>query len=199
MEVHMKAIDLTRFALSRHFSPTFAGTRIVGMTSEELVELANQALEQGSVLVDGYAPFCKHLFVRNPSSTKAGIAAVTPENANMLRSGYEARREGELPVLTRWFEGLEAPRAEWFDLILYSREALEEEAKNAPQFERDVPDADWGIVSINGELQPSESPMPPITMMRNALGKAEGGSGVPLDREAYLRSVEFWSKHASVR
>jgi len=24
--------------------------------------------------------------------------------------------------------------------------------------------------------------MDPITMMRNALGKAEGGSGVPLDR-----------------
>jgi hypothetical protein len=27
-----------------------------------------------------------------------------------------------------------------------------------------------------------ETPMEPITMMRNALGKTEGGSGVPLDR-----------------
>lgn len=29
-------------------------------------------------------------------------------------------------------------------------------------------------------------------MMRNALGKAEGGSGVPLDREKYMESVKFW-------
>lgn len=29
-------------------------------------------------------------------------------------------------------------------------------------------------------------------MMRNALGKAEGGSGVPLDREKYLESVKYW-------
>jgi hypothetical protein len=35
--------------------------------------------------------------------------------------------------------------------------------------------------------------------MRNALGVAEGGSGVPLDRDAYARSVEFWSRHANWR
>lgn len=195
----MRKIDMTAFALGRHFRPDFAGTRIVGMTSEELAELANRELEVGAVLVDGYAPFCKHLFVRNPGATKAGIAAITPDNGHLLRSGYEARREGELPVLTRWFEGLEAPRAEWLDLILYSREQLEEEDKEKPVDERDVPNAEWGIVSINAELQPAESPMPPITAMRNALGSAEGGSRVALDREAYTRSVEFWSTHASVR
>jgi hypothetical protein len=27
----------------------------------------------------------------------------------------------------------------------------------------------------------------------------EGGSGVPLDREAYRRSVEFWRAHANWR
>jgi len=31
----------------------------------------------------------------------------------------------------------------------------------------------------------TEIVMDPITMMRNALGKEEGGSGVTLDREAY--------------
>ena len=41
--------------------------------------------------------------------------------------------------------------------------------------------------------------MAPVTMMRNALGVEEGGSGVPLDREAYLRSVEFWRVHANWR
>ena len=41
--------------------------------------------------------------------------------------------------------------------------------------------------------------MNPSTMLRNALGKAEGGSGVPLNREKYMQSVEFWSKNALVR
>jgi hypothetical protein len=41
--------------------------------------------------------------------------------------------------------------------------------------------------------------MAPITMMRNALGVEEGGSGVPLDREAYQRSVAFWENNANWR
>ena len=41
--------------------------------------------------------------------------------------------------------------------------------------------------------------MKPITMMRNALGIEEGGSGVPIDREAYKKSVDFWSNNATVR
>ena len=47
-------------------------------------------------------------------------------------------------------------------------------------------DYDFGIVSVKNKKKKKETPMDPITMMRNALGKAEGGSGVPLDREKYL-------------
>lgn len=43
-------------------------------------------------------------------------------------------------------------------------------------------DYDWGVVSIKPQNLDHEIPMDPITMMRNALGKEEGGSGVPLDR-----------------
>ena len=46
---------------------------------------------------------------------------------------------------------------------------------------------------------PEEIPMAPITMMRNALGVEEGGSGVPLDRDAYRRAVEFWDNNANWR
>ena len=48
-------------------------------------------------------------------------------------------------------------------------------------------------------MEPMEKPMEPITMMRNALGKEEGGSGVPLNREKYMESVNFWEKHAVVK
>ena len=41
--------------------------------------------------------------------------------------------------------------------------------------------------------------MPPITQMRNALGRAEGGSGVPLDVDAYDKAVAFWGAHAAIR
>ncbi len=44
-----------------------------------------------------------------------------------------------------------------------------------------------------------ELPMQPITMMRNALGVDEGGSGVPLERAAYQASVAFWAEHAPLK
>jgi len=53
-------------------------------------------------------------------------------------------------------------------------------------------------VSIKAQNVDSELPMQPITVMRNALGKDQGGSGVPLDREAYMKSYEYWNKHATI-
>ena len=44
---------------------------------------------------------------------------------------------------------------------------------------------------VGGDLSP--------TLLRNALGIAEGGSGVALDRAAYRRSVTFWDAHANWR
>jgi len=186
-------IAITDFAL-RNWEDG-ASTQIVGLSPDELVALCNA---RNGPLVDGYAPFCKHLFVRNPSETKAAFAPITDDNRRYLKSGYVARRPGERGVLERWFEGLEAPRAEWLDVILYSHAQLEKEAADYPD-EQAVPACDWGIVSIIGVLEPVEPPMPPITQMRNALGRAEGGSGVPLDVEAYDKAVSFWERHAAMR
>ena len=188
-------VALTPFA-RRNWEPGASGTRIEGIAPGELVARCNAAMADGATLADGYAPFCKHLFVRNDTPTRCGFAPVTEENRALLRSGYEARREGELAVLTRWFEDVEAPRAAWLDVILYSHAQLLREAADFPE---EVPDCDWGIVSILGTLEPEEPPMPPITQLRNALGPAEGGSGVPVDRDAYARAVAFWEVHAAVR
>jgi hypothetical protein len=59
-------------------------------------------------------------------------------------------------------------------------------------------DAPWGIIAIKPQLESFETPMTPITAMRNALSKAEGGSGVPLDRDAYMKAAEFWTQHAMI-
>jgi hypothetical protein len=116
---------------------------------------------------------------------------ITDANRHCLRSGYESRNRSELPVLVRWFEGIEAPIAGYLIPILYSREQLELEGSPI--------EADWGIVGCLYTDSPDEIPMAPITMMRNALGVDEGGSGVPLDPVAYRKSVEYWSTHANWR
>ncbi|MEM7191059.1 MAG: DUF3228 family protein [Pseudomonadota bacterium] len=187
-------IAMTEFAL-RNWEPKASGTRVEGITPEELVNRCNAA---GDPLVDGYAPFCKHLFLRNDTRTRCGFAPITEDNRGLLQSGYAARRDGELAVLERWFEDIEAPCAEWLDVILYSHAQLVAEAAEYPE-EQPVPDCDWGIVSIIGVLEPAEPPMPPITQMRNAMGRDEGGSGVAIDRAAYARAVEFWDRHAPVK
>ena len=190
-------IAITSFAL-RHWQPDASGTRIEEMSSDDLVARCQDAVDTGAELVAGYAPFCKHLFLDNPTPTLCGFAPITDDNRHLLRSGYVARRPGELAVLERWFEGLPASRAAYFDVILYSHAQLVKEAAAFPD-DGDVPDCDWGIVSIIGTLAAEEPPMPPITQIRNALGASEGGSGVVIDKQAYQRAVHFWDNHASVR
>jgi len=60
-------------------------------------------------------------------------------------------------------------------------------------------DADYGIVAILGQETSEEEPMKPETMLRNALGIEEGGSGVKLDRKKYLESVKFWSENITIK
>ena len=86
---------------------------------------------------------------------------------------------------------MESPRANYLVVILYNAEQLAREGSPI--------EADWGIVGCIYTAEPEEVPMAPITMMRNALGVEEGGSGVPLDKEAYRRSVEFWENNANWR
>ena len=73
---------------------------------EEFVAQCNQFYlgnkDNGS-LKDGYAEFCKHLFIPNFTEFQAMFAPVTKENEKFLVSAYEARRENELAVLNRWF------------------------------------------------------------------------------------------------
>ncbi len=183
---------LTQFAIDSHFDPDRAGTTITDRTPEDFQREARQLATQPVAVHDGYAPFCKHLFLSNWTNAKTGTLEITPLNEIMLRSAYRNRRPEELPVLVRWFEDVPiVPRAKYFDLVLYSKEHLAEEGTEI--------EADWGIVAILGQLHNREEPMTPMTAMRNALGVEEGGSGVPLDREAYARSVEFWNTHAAVK
>ena len=168
-----------------------------------------------SQLKDGYAPFCKHLFITNDfTNAKVNVLEITKENEALLRTKYEARNEKELPVLTRFFpkelilggsdsssNGVDLPVAKYLDLILYSREQIQKEnaaMNKGKSYSKEQDEAPWGIVSIKAQDVDYEIPMTPITAMRNALGKEEGGSGVPLDRDAYMAAYNYWNTHATI-
>jgi hypothetical protein len=154
-------------------------------------------------ILDGYAPFCKMVAIKNPTDAKVGSLPITLENYQYLRSGYSTRRDDELPVLSRWFElPLGVPKAEWLMLVLYNKEQINkelelEDEKNEVIFKSDPFDADWGIVAILGQSHENDEPMSPITVIRNAY--MYGGSGVKFDEEYYLKSVDFWSMNAVVK
>jgi len=147
-------------------------------------------------------PHCKYVIIDNFTNARVGTMQITNENYQYLRSGYSARREGELPVLSRWFElPMNPPKAKYLVLVLYSREQLEMEHNEFPEtagtpFEMD---SDWGVVAILGQRYRKVEPKVPVTEMRNALPLEEGGNNTPLDKEYYERSVSFWSNNAVVK
>jgi len=193
-----KQIVIDPFAAKAFTDSTYAGYLNTDPVAFE-TKLNELFEDMGHPLVDGYAPFCKHFFVKNfiGPHVKTPIVAITPENQHLLQSDYEARTDEELPVLCRWFENVDTPSAEYLDVILYSGEQIVKE--NAAMGKERTQTAPWGIVSIKPQNSTQELPMQPITMLRNALGKEQGGSGVELVREKYNESVAFWKNHAPVR
>jgi hypothetical protein len=110
-----------------------AGAARLDYDKDEFTQRVNdfylQVKDKGG-LKDGYAPFCKHLFIENFTSAYSTSIEITPENEKFLKSGYNARRENELAVLERWFEkaalekegAFKESKAEYLDIILYSKE-----------------------------------------------------------------------------
>lgn len=156
-------------------------------------------LSPKKLIKKSYAPFCKHIFVENFTPAFNYYQEITTENEHLLKSEYESRTEKELPVLCRWFpaDKFTPHIAKYLDVILYSKDQIQKEneamGNTDPNMEIDY---DWGVISVKAQDIAEEIQMNPITMMRNALGKEEGGSGVPLEREKYMKSVEFWQKNA---
>jgi len=231
----IKRVKVTKFAKDRHFSKTFGGTRIGNFEVDDFENFVNDMINSydydGSIKIgmvkdikDGYAPFCKEVCIKNFTDAKTGVAEITMENHQYLRSRYSGRRNSELGVLTRSLNYPERrfiPSANYLILILYSREQcllehkdmvkgqLEEYkeehgeypegAEAAFPFEFEGDDTEWGIVSIMGQLNTEADPINPATMTRNHLGKKFGGSGVKINPKKYNESVNFWNTHAIVR
>lgn len=185
-------------------SKSYGGT-VFSQSIEEFEAIVNARFSDGKhSLKDGYAPFCKHLFVANDfTDARVNVLPLTEETIPLVRTSYEARNDKELPVLQRsvpidLIGGPDKlPVAKYLDLILYSRDQIKKENESMGK-EPGEETAPWGIVSIKAQDVDSELPMNPITVMRNSLGKDHGGSGVPLDRDAYMESVNYWKDNVVV-
>ncbi len=178
-------------------------------------------------IIDGYADFCKLIILPNFTKAKTSVLPITLENYSYLRSKYIKRREGELPYLTRSFNlPLSPPIAKYLCVVIYSKEQLlkEHEADLLKKFEKHekenntilsdsqkeglsgtlafkfelTENDDYGVVAILAQNTCEEEPMSPETCLRNSMDIKYGGSGVPFDEAAYLKSVEFWEKNAIV-
>eukprot|EP00850_Spirogloea_muscicola_P009892 SM000056S18010 [mRNA] locus=s56:630241:633283:+ [translate_table: standard] len=207
---------LDAFAARQWDDPAYDGT-VLRFDRGRFVERVHELHADGgsAPLVPGYAVRGR---CRRRSRTAAGRRAsrsifeerslrspltLVPSLPRATLAG--APRTSASTVLARWFPAqvVEAPEAKFLDIILYSREQLEtERASSQPPESAEtttpLPDAPWGIICIKAQDVNYELPMSPITMMRNALGTAEGGSGVALDRKKYEESVEFWDSHANI-
>ena len=144
------------------------------ITIAQFEQIANQRFNADD-LQDGYAPFCKHIFLKNDfTNARLNTLPITPDNEHCLRSKYESRNDKELPVLMRYFDkelllnGKNnnnqqddvLPVAKYLDLILYSREQINKENEamgKTQQQEKEM--APWGIVSIKAQDIDRELPM----------------------------------------
>lgn len=182
-------IVLSQFARKRLFPKDGRRNAITGTDAAAFEAYLNS--HEPEQVLEGYATFCKLHVHRNWTTTRCAAVPITDDNRHLLRSGYEARTREELPVLARWFEGIDPPKGEYLLVILYDQVQMAKEG--------DKIEADWAVVGCLATMTPEETPLNPITMMRNALGVEEGGSGVPIDREQYNRAVTFWENHATWR
>ena len=138
-------IKLTDFTL-RNFDPKFGGTKILDYSPKEfedeislyankienVISGPNHTIfdkeENPIKIVEGYAPFCKLVSIKNFTDAKVGSLPITLDNYQFIRSGYSKRRDNELPVFSRWLElPLGKPKAEWLVLVLYSKEQIDKE------------------------------------------------------------------------
>ena len=102
----------------------------INMDKTEFTKKVNELYKSESMLVEGYAPFCKHLFVENfVKGLKSCHIEINSNTEKLIISKYESRQKNELPVLIRYIDlnSIDKDKiedAKYLDLILYSKEQI---------------------------------------------------------------------------
>ena len=171
----------------------------IPLTAQRFQKQLQSRLARGDgQLRKGYAPFCMGLYIKNWTKSLDCWREINTNNQHLGRFSYIARKSTELPVGEFYLEddGTINPKiASHLHIILYDYKQL---MKEDSEFIWDG-FTEWYIICIKAQNVGYETPMTPITMMRNALGIEEGGSGVPLNKDEYTKSVIYHQKNARVK
>ena len=182
----------------------------IDMPMDEFTTKLNSLYTSTSQLKPGYAPFCKHIFIENfITGFKPRYLPINETTEKLIKTCYDSRQANELPVLTRYIpiesiDYAKIPDAKYIDIILYSKEQIVNEKIAMKESKEEIEkvkaiDFDYGVIGIKPQDVDYELPMLPITMMRNAVGIDQGGSGVKLENEKYMESVRFWEKNIIIQ
>lgn len=82
-------IVMDAFCLRSFLPPAHSGSasRSIPGTPDEFVLHVNEVYQKGQTpLREGYAPFCKHLFIPNHLNVDAAYCAITDDNRHLLQS-----------------------------------------------------------------------------------------------------------------
>jgi hypothetical protein len=191
MTATINNLEMLGFCLSNTFDPTRSGTTITGIIAEDFMTQINQkaSLELGTVEIsDEYPEICRHFFVKNDfTTTLQGVVKVsdgTPVVSEMVTRG--GREDIEEAYEAHWVEAknVEVPKAEFLDVILYSREHLKDEGITI--------DGDWGVVTVLGVPTCEQTPPTRTTIERNSAGTDAGGNGIEVTASLLSKSDAYW-------
>jgi len=191
MDASITNLEMLGFCLSNTFDPARSGTTITGINAEDFMTQINQraSLELGTVEIsDEYPDICRHFFVKNDfTTTLQGVVKVsdgTPVVSEMVTRG--GQEDIEEAYEAHWVEAksVEVPKAEFLDVILYSREHLRDEGI--------VIEGDWGVVTVLGVPTCEQTPPKRSTIERNSAGVDGGGNGKVVTAAQLSESDAYW-------
>jgi len=120
-----------------------------------------------------------------PEGFFASTVEVTEDTELVAR--FEARQEGEEPVLSVAAKGRPKQAAKAVDIVLYRHDVLAEDNDRSSE-------AEWEIISVNARVTDKPEPMDPVTMARNFLHLAGGTKG-KFTAEEFAESIIYWATH----
>ena len=113
-----KSLILDQFAF-RSFDKTRT-SNYINMDKQEFLNKVNDLYKSESQLVDGYAPFCKHLFVENfVKGLKSCHIEINKDTEKLIIRKYDSRQKNELPVLIRYIDINSIDKEKIEELIFY--------------------------------------------------------------------------------
>jgi hypothetical protein len=106
-----------------------------------------------------------------------------------LGARFEARQEGEAPVLSIVAHDVPKQLAKAVDIVLYRADVLAEDDDRSSE-------AEWEIISVNARVSETPEPMDPVTMARNYLHLAGGTKG-EFTAEEFAEAIIYWATHCN--